>query len=248
MNGFTRTPRRIGAVRLLWLGPVVLGLGLGGSHRAEAAAIHHADKVVRGRRDRVQPDWSEYLLGGPSVWSTVAPSCRDAGDRTAMWKSIKTDPPPDTDASSSSAYKQSLDPTRFDHYHPKLAAALAKIEAETPTAATTPTTTTSSGTSTTTHRPGSTAHVRRARRLLAGLIAPIPEPDTLLLALGMAGWGIWWRRRRRLSSSRVEPSCSIIPPIRDRLADAIAGRRIVASLTTLYLRGSPRALLALVVD
>ena len=48
----------------------------------------------------------------------------------AMWKSIRSDPPPNTSpVVKFFLYKQSVDPARFDHYHPRVAAALAKIEA-----------------------------------------------------------------------------------------------------------------------
>src|ERR1700678_94000 len=121
MNGFTRTPRRTGAVRLLWLGPVLLGLGLCGSNCAFASAIHHADKDSAAE-GIANPSWSQYLIGGPSVWSSVAHPALTPAIEAEMWKSIRSDPPPDTSAVVQFfLYRQSLDPTRFDHYHPHVA-------------------------------------------------------------------------------------------------------------------------------
>jgi hypothetical protein len=80
-------------------------------------------------------------------------------------------------------WKQSVDPTRFAHYHPNLSPALTKLS-------TTPTTgsqqvgnppTTSTSTST-----GGSSPVQGQQ---------IPEPSTWLLALTITGCGLWWRHR-----------------------------------------------------
>jgi hypothetical protein len=104
-----------------------------------------------------------------------------------MWKAIKSDPPPDTDAVVQFfLWKQSLDPARFDHFHPKVAAAMSKIKAEIATA--TPATATATGPSTTTSSP-----TDQAQQLTP---PAVPEPATLYLTIGMAGYALWWRRRR----------------------------------------------------
>jgi hypothetical protein len=189
MNGFTRTPRGIGARCRLWLGLVVLGAGLWGSTRAEAAAIHHAHKA-----SAVDPasyrTWSEYLMGGPSVWRAVAHPPLTPAIEASMWKAIRSDPPPDTNAVVQFfMFRQSLAPARFDHFHPRIAVALSKIEAQlinpTTTAATPATSTT---TSTTANSP-----TEQAQQLTP---AAVPEPATLFLTIGMAAYAIWWRRRR----------------------------------------------------
>src|ERR1700722_17672208 len=95
MNGFTQTPRRVGVSCLLWLGTVVLGVGLAGPNRAEASAIHHAHESAASDSGRT---WSEYLMGGPSIWKTVAHPALTPGIEAEMWKSIKSDPPPHTNA------------------------------------------------------------------------------------------------------------------------------------------------------
>jgi hypothetical protein len=195
MNGFTRTPSRIGAVRLLWLGPVLLGLGLCGSNCAFASAIHHdgKDSAAVGIAD---PSWSQYLIGGPSVWSSVAHPALTPTIEAEMWKSIRNDPPPVTSAVVQFfIYKQSLDPARFDHYHPRVAVAIGKIEAELAKTATTPATSTSTSTS--------TPPTDQAQQITppgtsgsSSDVAAVPEPATILLTIGMAAYAVWWRRRR----------------------------------------------------
>jgi hypothetical protein len=186
MNGFTRTPRSSRARCLLRHGLVLLVAGLWGSNQALAAAIHHVHKT-----SAVDPasfrTWSEYLLGGPTVWASVAHPALTPAIETSMWKAIKSDPPPDTDAVVQFfLWKQSLDPARFDHFHPRVAAAMSKIKAEIATA--TPATATATGPSTTTSSPTDQAQE---------LTPPtVPEPATLYLTIGMAGYALWWRRRR----------------------------------------------------
>ena len=131
-------------------------------------------------------------MGGPSVWSNVAHPALTPGIEAEMWKSIKSDPPPNTDAVVQFfQYRQSVDPKRFDHYHPKVAAALAKIAAEAakPTASTTSTTSTTSS-------PTDQAQTLGPPTTAPAEVTPVPEPATFLLTIGMAGYALWWRRRR----------------------------------------------------
>ena len=96
-----------------------------------------------------------------------------------MWKAIRSDPPPNTDAVVQFfLYRQSVDPARFDHYHPKVAVAIDKIKAEEATL--TPATTTT------------TSPTDQAQELNP---TAVPEPATLFLTIGMAGYAFWWRRR-----------------------------------------------------
>jgi hypothetical protein len=168
----------------------MFGLGAVNSGRANASPIHHAEKVAMEHAG-TNRTWSEYLLGGPSVWSTIAHPQLNATIESAMWKSIKHDPPPNPSAVVQFfLYKQSLDPARFDHYHPRVAVALAKIKTELVSAAATPTPTSTTTTSSPTDQaqtlgpPASSPDVNS-----------VPEPGTLLLSLGMVGYALWWRRR-----------------------------------------------------
>jgi PEP-CTERM motif len=190
MNGFTRTPRSIRAHSLLWLGLFVIGVGSWSANQAEAAAIHHANKT-----EKVDPakfrTWSEYLMGGPTVWTSVAHPQLTAAIEASMWKAIRSDPPPDPNAVVQFfMFRQSLAPARFDHFHPRIAVALSKIEAQLITPATT-TATTATPSTTTTSTPSSPTD--QAQQLTP---AAVPEPATLFLTMGMAGYALWWRRRR----------------------------------------------------
>jgi hypothetical protein len=112
-----------------------------------------------------------------------------------MWKSIRNDPPPVTSAVVQFfLYKQSLDPARFDHYHPRVAAAIAKIETELAKTATTPATSTS--TSSTPPNDQAQQITPPANSGSSTDVTPVPEPATILLTIGMTGYAVWWRRRR----------------------------------------------------
>ncbi len=86
-------------------------------------------------------------------------------------------------------WKQSLDPTRFAYYHPKLAPALHKIAESTPTAPQLLSPPPASSSSGTLPPPSGNSG--------GGSTSAVPEPSTLLLAIGMAGWAVWSARRRR---------------------------------------------------
>ena len=62
------------------------------------AAIHHADKKSADNGACDPQLGREYLMGGPSVWSSVAHPALSPAIEAEMWKSIKSDPPPITDA------------------------------------------------------------------------------------------------------------------------------------------------------
>jgi len=200
MNGFTRPPwRRIVSSSFHRCALILIGACWLGFERVEAAPIHgdherldaHEAALARSGMFR---SWSEYLMGGPSVWSGVIHPRVTPAVESAIWKAIRTDPGETSPWVQYLLHKQSLDPARFAHYHPKLSPALDKLSAA-PTAAQvlTPGQTTTSTGGTTTSTGGTTTPT-------GGTTTPltegqeIPEPATWLLALGMAGWGVWRRR------------------------------------------------------
>ena len=91
MNGFTRKPWRIGARRLLWIGPILIAVSSIGFGQAEAAPIHKVHELADVDRQSFRT-WPEYVLGGPSVWSSVAHPPLTAGIEQAIWRNIRTDP------------------------------------------------------------------------------------------------------------------------------------------------------------
>ena len=123
-------------------------------------------------------------MGGPTVWSSVAHPALTPAIEASMWKAIRSDPPANPSAVVQFfSYRQSVNPARFDHYHPRIAKALARMGAQalTPTPNTTPTTPT-----TPSDQP----------QVLTPPVTPVPEPATVLITIGMAGYALWWRRRR----------------------------------------------------
>jgi hypothetical protein len=167
----------------------------------DAAAIHRAATHGVDWTTSDGPDirqWSKYLLGGPTVWAKVEHPPVSEAVRSAIWQSVRTDPGATDPMVDFLLWKQSLDPTRFAHYHPKLAPALHKIELARSSltlvsqAMPPPTTTGSSGTS---PAPPTVA----PQNLNPG---SAPEPSTLLLAACMTAWAV--RRRHHRDRPRDE--------------------------------------------
>jgi len=174
---------------LFWFGLILIGAGCLGFRTVEAAPIHRDHERLDAQeaslaRTGMFRSWSEYLMGGPSVWSSVIHPPVTPGVESAIWKAIRTDPGETSPWIEFLVYKQSLDPARFAHYHPKLSPALDRLSAS-PTAAQT-----LNPDSPTTSTGGTTAPLTEAQQ--------IPEPATWLLAIGMAGWGAWCRRHKRI--------------------------------------------------
>jgi hypothetical protein len=174
-----------------WSAVVLAGSVVLSGFRANAAPIRH--EPLASPEAKVFSEWSRYLEASPSVWKRVLHPPVTPAIRSSIWESVKTDPGGADPMVHYLLWKQSLDPTRFAYYHPKLAPALEKILKATPTAPIAPqelnppSTSTSSETSST---PSTTTAEQ-------GLNPPAatPEPSTLLLALSMAGWSVWRARR-----------------------------------------------------
>jgi hypothetical protein len=170
-----------------WSIGAVAGAILLSGVRAEAAPIRHVDL---GSTDaKVMKEWSSYLLASPSVWKEVLHPPVTAAVRSSIWESVRTDPGGADPMVHYLLWKQSLDPTRFAFYHPKLAPALEKILKATPSVPVA-----AQGINPTSSETSSTPSTSTEEQ---SLIPPVPEPSGLVLALGMAGWGIWMAHRRR---------------------------------------------------
>jgi len=150
--------------------------------RVDAAPIHTAHEFTS--KDPVSHrTWSEYVLAGPSVWSSIAHPPLTRGIEDAIWRKIRTDAPESDPYVQFFLFKQSLDPARFDHYHPRLALVLDRI-----VAAAGPNPPTSTVPSTSNSSPVQAQQIDSTS---------VPEPKTLLLAMGMAAYAIIWRRSTR---------------------------------------------------
>jgi PEP-CTERM motif len=172
MNGITRTPHRIDVSRPIWVVLTLIGVGVLGSGETRASAI--TSSTSAGADAAAADSWSEYLLGGPSVWAKVPHPPITSAIESEIWQDIKTDPGATDPMIQYLLWKQSIDPTRFAANHPDLSPALTKIADTSPQEINpSPPSTGGSGTEPQT----------------------IPEPGSLLVTLGLAGWAVYWRRR-----------------------------------------------------
>jgi hypothetical protein len=189
MNATARRSGRSRALYLLWVAVFTVLAAVAGSNRADAAAIrNHHD--AESADDGLSKSWSRFLLGGPSVWATHAHPLYDFKVRVAIWNIIKTDPGGENPMIEFLLWKQSLDPTRFDHYHPKIGPAIDKLVAPKITQSSTSTSTSTSPSTT-----GATSAPAEGQQLTP--VVATPEPSTWLMTIGMAGWALWRCRRKR---------------------------------------------------
>jgi hypothetical protein len=167
---------------------------------ADAAAIHRAatHPIELTVADVATfREWSRYLLAGPEVWTQVLHPPVSAAVRTAIWQSVQTDPGGTDPMVNYLLWKQSLDPTRFAHYHPKLAPALRRISLarSSPTLPplAPPTTTGSTSPSPAPSTPR-TVPTTSPQNLVP---CATPEPGMLLVAACMTAWAVRTLRRRQ---------------------------------------------------
>lgn len=196
----SRGPRGAGALGLCAAGAAVLWLSC---RDADAAAIHrhgaepssaHFPSMTKAELS-VFRQWSTYLLAGPSTWGQVEHPPWTEAVRKAAWESIKTDPGPTDPMVNYLLWKRAIDPHRFAHAHSRLAPALHRIAMSRSSSqpASLPTTGSHSSWGSTTSPPTTALAQATSQDNLA---APnVPEPSTLLLAVGMTAW--FARRMRR---------------------------------------------------
>ena len=149
--------------------------------------------------------WTNFLAEGTQTWSTThAPAFTPAIEST-IWQVLKTD----TEAQSISnpmidylEWRRSLDPTRFTDNHPNLSPALEQLLSSPSLPSNPPPPTDTPVPETTTVL--SPLHPAPETPTLAQTVSPptVPEPNSLLLAAAMTGWGIWWRRQIAMQTSR----------------------------------------------
>jgi hypothetical protein len=183
MNGFTRQPWQILVRVLLVIGPIGLAISAIAVGSAHAAPIHrfHELAVVDVQSHRT---WPEYVLGGPSVWSSVPHPPLTAGVEQAIWRNIRTDPFESNPTVQFFLFRESLAPRRFDHYHPRLAIELHNI-----VAAALAQQANSSASAT----PSTVANDQAQQ--LGTATQQVPEPGALIIAFVMAGYALWRRHR-----------------------------------------------------
>jgi hypothetical protein len=158
------------------------------------AAAHHVELTATDVADF--KEWSKFLLRGPSVWAKAEHPPLSPAVWSAIWQSVRTDPGESDPMVNFLLLRQDLHPTRFAHYHPKLAPALHRIELARsspkliPQA---PPTTTGSGGSSSAPTARRTNPTSSPQNLVP---SAAPEPSTLLLAAGLTAWAVRAMQRR----------------------------------------------------
>jgi hypothetical protein len=185
--GFTRAGRRRKCCSLIGIALVVTGWSLLASEPVAASPIkrsHHRDQASIEERD-VTRSWSAYLLAGPKLWSSTIHPSVTADVRTSIWHALRTDAVESNPWVRFLLWKQSLNPARFARNHPHVAPVLDRIRAEKviPDVAPPP--------------PPSPPSITPPVTEPQTITPAVPEPGPWLLALGMTGWGLWWRGRQR---------------------------------------------------
>jgi hypothetical protein len=190
VNGFTHKPGRTKTVRLFPL--VLTGTLLFGMQPLQAAATKKL--VLTPSEAQTFEAWTKFLAEGIQTWSTThAPAFTPAIEST-IWQVLNTDSAAQANSNPMIEYlewRRSLDPTRFTSYHPNLSPALAQLLSS--PSLPFPETTTAPQVLSSPATPSSAQSVSPPA---------VPEPNSLLLAATMTGWGIWWRRRIAQRTSR----------------------------------------------
>lgn len=149
--------------------------------------------------------WSNYLAEGPEVWSSTRAPAFTPKVRATIWQILRTDSAEQQLTNPMINYllwRQSLNPTRFTVNHPALSPALTQLlNTPLPTINPTPDPSTSAPQGVTPPAPLTPPSGQSVSP--QGVNPPaVPEPGSLLLATGMIGWGLWWRRRMQRGVSR----------------------------------------------
>jgi hypothetical protein len=122
----------------------------------------------------IQTRWENFLAGGTTEWASTPPPPITPLIKREIAASLMSSDPASSLFVQYLAWRRNLNPVRFDRWHPIEGPAVGRIVFP--------------GTST----PDPVVNPQPQT---------IPEPGTMTLALGMAGAGLWWRRRSRRGQS-----------------------------------------------
>jgi hypothetical protein len=168
---------------------------------AKAARIHSTSLSHAEQHDDAL--WANYLAAGTHEWLTHAHPPVTASLEAAVWKSLANGTSAANPMVQFLLWRQSLDPARFDFWHPRLAIAFAKLKTPSISSTTvvTPTTVTPNvGTSTQQVVPNIPPE--------AQLVPPVPEPGTLWFAAAGVAWACWTGRKLR-ATRKPAPNASV---------------------------------------
>lgn len=189
---------------------IVFAVGWIGPRPVEAAAKKF---VLTPAEARTFVAWSHYLSAGPQTWSSSHAPAFTLAIRSTIWQVVKTDTQSQQLANPMIDYllwRQSLDPKRFAAYHPNLSPRLAQLlnGPTLPSGVPPPTYTPVPQTAASPQSlmaPSVTNSAPLVSPLAQTMSPPaVPEPTSLILGVGMLGWGLWWRRRMAQSHDRSQ--------------------------------------------
>jgi hypothetical protein len=140
--------------------------------------------------------WTRYLAEGTQEWMTHAHPPVTPSLEAAVWRSLDDGTAAANPMVEFLLWRQSLDPARFDFYHPRLAIAFKNLKSPTVSPTTTTTTSTTPTTSTATTVPETFPNLQPE----AQLVPTVPEPATLWVAVAMLSWAAWITRKRRATA------------------------------------------------
>jgi len=203
VNGFTHRPGRTRKVRLSLL--VLTSFLIIAIQPVPAATTKKLDLPASEVKTFVA--WTDFLSKGTATWSTTHAPAFTPAIRSTIWQVLKTDTQGESLVNPMIDYlewRRSLDPTRFAHYHPNLSPALAQLLDIPPLPTGVPTPTTTSDPQTAPQELSSPTTTTSPQTVTPAAVAPapVPEPNSLLLAGAMTGWAIWWRRQLAKRASR----------------------------------------------
>ncbi len=167
---------------------------LGGSADASAIRRHqiHAAAAFSNEAS-LGPAWQKFLSGGPTLWAFEKPP-RFPSNLLLTTDNGVVVATPFVDYLE---WRRSLNPARFDHYHPRIANALAQFLTP-PTPITTLTATPTAASPTGTPRSatqGDTTTMPQTTQFQN----TVPEPGAFAATFTLFGLGLWWRARLRRS-------------------------------------------------
>jgi hypothetical protein len=195
MNVNGLTPKSSGAMTarflvLGWTGALLLGF----QPSQAATSKKHVLTLPEARTLEAR---ASLLAANARTWSTVDAPNFTLAMRRAIWEVLEYDTKAQALASPMIEYlewRRSLDPARFTYYHPRLSPALAELldSSPVPSTASLPTPTAVSDPSPAPQTLSPSTPISGAQATAA---PAVPEPSSLLLAVTMTAWGIWWRHR-----------------------------------------------------
>jgi hypothetical protein len=202
---------------------VVLAAGAAGptGRPVQAAPIKHHHVAEKGQTHRT--GWQKFLDGGAAHWSKADPPTIDLHIRVLMDKALHSPHAATNRNVQYLEWRRSLNPARFDHWHPKMGPMLqglippastshpssgtvtqpqtiapgtvAATSTPAPAPDSTSTYTSTTPTSPVTSSGPGTGTTTPQQIDPTPSPAAIPEPSTWTMALVMLGSGLWWRYR-----------------------------------------------------